>query len=73
MKRLIEAIVLFLSGFAIWFAFSLIFAWFASIIYNLVIPDMFGLPPTDYWHMLGFMFLLKILFPNAMSDNNYKK
>ena len=72
MKRLIEVIVLFLSGFAIWFAFSLIFAWFASIIYNLVIPDMFGLPPTDYWHMLGFMFLLKILFPNTISDN-YKK
>ena len=72
MKRLIEVIMLFLSGFAIWFAFSLIFAWFASIIYNLVMPDMFGLPPTDYWNMLGFMFLLKILFPNTMS-NNYKK
>ena len=72
MKRLIEAIVLFLSGFAIWFAFSLIFAWFASIIYNLVIPDMFGLPPTDYWHMLGFMFLLKILFQDGI-NNNYKK
>lgn len=72
MKRLIEVILLFLSGFAIWFAFSLIFAWFASIIYNLVMPDMFGLPPTDYWHMLGFMFLLKILFPNTISDN-YKK
>lgn len=72
MKRLIEVILLFLSGFAIWFAFSLIFAWFASIIYNLVMPDMFGLPPTDYWHMLGFMFLLKILFPNTIS-NNYKK
>ena len=72
MKRLIEAIVLFLSGFAIWFVFSLIFAWFASIIYNLVIPDMFGLPPTDYWHMLGFMFLLKILFQDGIS-NNYKK
>ena len=72
MKKLIEAIVLFLSGFAIWFAFSLIFAWFASIIYNLVIPDMFGLPPTDYWHMLGFMFLLKILFQDGIS-NNYKK
>lgn len=72
MKKLIEVILLFLSGFAIWFAFSLIFAWFASIIYNLVIPDMFGLPPTDYWHMLGFMFLLKILFPNTIS-NNYKK
>ena len=72
MKKVIGAIVLFLSGFAIWFAFSLIFAWIASILYNLVIPDMFGLPPTDYWHMLGFMFLLKILFPNTMS-NNYKK
>ena len=72
MKRLTEAIVLFLSGFAIWFVFSLIFAWIASILYNLVMPDMFGLPTTDYWHMLGFMFLLKILFPNAMSDN-YKK
>lgn len=72
MKKLIEIIVLFLSGFAIWFAFSLIFAWFALNLYNLVIPDMFGLPTTDYWHMLGFMFLLKILFPNTIS-NNYKK
>ena len=72
MKKLTEAIVLFLSGFAIWFVFSLIFAWFASILYNLVIPDMFGLPPTDYWHMLGFMFLLKILFQDGIS-NNYKK
>ena len=72
MKRLTEAIVLFLSDFAIWFVFSLIFAWIASGLYNLVIPDMFGLPQTDYWHMLGFMFLLKILFQNEM-NNNYKK
>lgn len=72
MKRLTEAIVLFLSGFAIWFVFSLIFAWIASGLYNLVIPDMFGLPPTDYWHMLGFMFLLKILFQNGMTNNNKK-
>ena len=72
MKKVIGAIVLFLSGFAIWFAFSLIFAWIASILYNLVMPDMFGLPPTDYWHMLGFMFLLKILFQDGIS-NNYKK
>ena len=72
MKRLTEAIVLFLSGFAIWFVFSLIFAWIASGLYNLVIPDMFGLPPTDYWHMLGFMFLLKFLFPNEMTNNNKK-
>ena len=72
MKKLIAAIVLFLSGFAIWFVFSLIFAWIASILYNLVMPDMFGLPPTDYWHMLGFMFLLKILFQDGI-NNNYKK
>ena len=72
MKRLINAIVLFLSGFAIWFVFSLIFAWIATILYNFVMPDMFGLPPTDYWHMLGFMFLLKILFPNEMTNNNKK-
>ena len=72
MKRLIEVIVLFLSGFAIWFAFSLIFAWIASGLYNLVIPDMFGLPQTDYWHMLGFMFLLKILFQDGMINNNKK-
>ena len=72
MKKLAEAIVLFLSSCTIWFLFSLIFAWFASIIYNLVIPDMFGLPPTDYWHMLGFMFLLKFLFPNEMTNNNKK-
>lgn len=48
MNKLTEAIVLFFISFAIWFAFSLIFAWVASIIYNLVIPDMFGLPSTDY-------------------------
>ena len=72
MKRLTEAIVLFLSGFAIWFVFSLIFAWIASGLYNLVIPDMFGLPQTDYWHMLGFMFLLKILFQDGMTNNNKK-
>ena len=72
MKRLTEAIVLFLSSFAIWFIFSLIFAWIASGLYNLVIPDMFGLPQTDYWHMLGFMFLLKILFQDGMTNNNKK-
>ena len=72
MKKVIGAIVLFLSGFDIWFAFSLIFAWIASGLYNLVIPDMFGLPQTDYWHMLGFMFLLKILFQDGMTNNNKK-
>ena len=72
MKRLINAIVLFLSGFAIWFVFSLIFAWIATILYNFVMPDMFGLPPTDYWHMLGFMFLLNILLSNGTINNDKK-
>ena len=72
MKRLINAIVLFLSGFAIWFVFSLIFAWIATILYNFVMPDMFGLPPTDYWHMLVFMFLLNILLSNGTINNDKK-
>ena len=72
MKKLTEAIVLFLSGFAIWFAFFLIFGWFALNLYNLVIPDMFGLLPTDYWHMLGFMFLLNILLSNGTINNDKK-
>jgi hypothetical protein len=33
-------------------------------LWNLLIPDIFGLPPLHYWQALGLFLLSRILFGN---------
>lgn len=48
---------------------SLIYTFLAVLliwwIWNLVMPDLFGLPKITYWQMLGIKVMCELLFDNT--------
>ncbi len=47
---------------------------FVQIIWNMVIPDIFGLKEISYWQTLGLLILANIFFGghcNASNMNSY--
>jgi hypothetical protein len=42
--------------------FILLFSFLVRLIWNAVIPDIFGLPAITFWQACGLTFLVKILF-----------
>jgi len=43
-------------------AFAFLFSFFVKLIWNAVIPDIFGLPQITFWQAFGLTVLIKLLF-----------
>lgn len=57
-------IVVILIGFLL--------AWFAMLLWNITMPDVFGLPEITYRQMFALYLLIKILFGLNISFKNNK-
>lgn len=57
-------IVVILIGFLL--------AWFAMLLWNITMPDVFGLPEITYKQMFSLYLLIKILFGLNISFKNNK-
>lgn len=55
-------IVVILVGFLL--------AWFAMLLWNITIPDVFGLPEVTYKQMFALYLLIKIFFGVHVSFKN---
>jgi hypothetical protein len=55
-------IVVILIGFLL--------AWFAMLLWNITMPDVFGLPEITYKQMFALYLLIKIIFGSKVSFNN---
>lgn len=55
-------IVVILVGFLL--------AWFAMLLWNITIPDVFGLPEVTYKQMFALYLLVKIIFGSNVSFKN---
>ncbi len=42
--------------------FAFLFGLFVMLLWNWLMPDIFGLPRIDYWHAWGLVLLSHILF-----------
>ena len=51
-----------LSALLILIIWGLLFCYFASILWNYVMPHLFGLPTTTPLQMLALYFLIKMFF-----------
>jgi hypothetical protein len=60
--RLPLKIVIVLAMFAAFVAFTFLFGLIVMLLWNWVMPDIFGLPRVDYWHAWGLLLLTHILF-----------
>lgn len=43
-------------------AFAALFGWLVKLLWNWLMPDIFGLPELDFWQSAGLLVLCKILF-----------
>ncbi len=43
-------------------AFAGIFGWLVKLLWNWLMPEIFGLPEIDFWQAAGLLVLCKILF-----------
>ena len=58
--RYLGLILVFL---AVSLLFSLIFAYFAMLLWNYVVTAMFGLGEITFWQMFALMVLVRLVFP----------
>lgn len=60
MDKFIEVmIMLVLLGLA----YSLVFAYFAMLLWNYAVTDIFGLPEITYWQTFALMVLIRLFVP----------
>jgi len=60
--RLPLKILIVLSGITVAMGFAFLFGLFVMLLWNWLMPDIFGLPRIDYWHAWGLVLLSHILF-----------
>lgn len=49
--------------------FTLLLAIPATMLWNVIVPTIFGLGKITYWKMVGLMVLLRLLLPSNVSVN----
>ena len=63
--------ILTVIGFAIaGFGLAAVFGWVVMILWNWIVPDMFGLKPLTYWKAWGLFILCSILFKGIGGSSN---
>lgn len=68
METLIKFLVFFLIGIGIAF----LSAWFIMLLWNAVIPAIFGLPVITYWQAFGIKILTGLLFKSHVNFDTKK-
>ena len=61
MKDFLEAIALALAGFAGLFVVAILFAWPVQLLWNALLPELFGLPTISLLQALGLSTLSSLL------------
>lgn len=61
----LTALTTMLSGMVLGLALVALFSYFAMLLWNDVMPQMFGVPQITFWKMLELDVLLYIIFPKT--------
>ena len=59
---LMDLAVTILLSVIIWPLVSLLLAWPFSLLWNTLVPKIFGFPTISFWEAVGLMLLTSILF-----------
>jgi branched-subunit amino acid ABC-type transport system permease component len=52
---------------------GLVIGWLLAIMWNYSMPDLFGLPETDWKHMFVLFTMVRLLWGAGVSNSNVKK
>lgn len=60
-----------IGGIAIAVVFAFIFGYFVMLLWNWIMPAIFGLPEIDYWLAFGIIILARLIF-GGFGHGNHK-
>lgn len=70
MEQLGKVIGMFVGTWIAVILIGFLLAWFAMLLWNITMPDVFGLPEITYKQMFSLYLLIKILFGSNVSFKN---
>lgn len=70
MEQLGKVIGMFVGTWIVGILIGFLLAWFAMLLWNITMPDVFGLPEITYKQMFALYLLIKILFGSNVSFKN---
>jgi hypothetical protein len=65
-------IMVFIFGFLIIAIVALLLAWVTMVLWNWLMPDIFGLKLITFWQAFGLNLLTGVLFKNSSSSTTKK-
>lgn len=70
MEQLGKVIGMFVGTWIVVILVGFLLAWFAMLLWNITMPDVFGLPEATYKQMFALYLLIKIFFGVHVSFKN---
>lgn len=70
MEQLGKVIGMFVGTWIVVILIGFLLAWFAMLLWNITMPDVFGLPEITYKQMFALYLLIKIFFGVHVSFKN---
>lgn len=61
-KFILKTLGVILMTLVLWLVVSLLLAWPVKLLWNWLMPVIFGLPVITFWQAAGLMLLISILF-----------
>ena len=69
MKKFLTGLVTFIGVLVIAFLIDLLLAWPFMLLWNWLMPMIFGLTTLTFWQSFGLMLLASFLFKNSGTSN----
>jgi hypothetical protein len=63
---------MFIGGITVASLFGLVFGWLVMIMWNWLLPHIFGLPTITYWQAFGLLLLSKLLLSGCRGPHDWK-
>ena len=70
MEQLGKVIGMFVGTWIVVILIGFLLAWFAMLLWNITMPDVFGLPEITYKQMFALYLLCNLLFRTNISIKN---
>ena len=67
--KIVAVIGLVLGGMALFVLVAFMVGYFVMLLWNWLMPAIFGLPEITYWQAWGILILAQILFGRSLSSN----
>ena len=73
MEKIFKALVIIIVALVIAFLIDLLLAWPVMLLWNWLMPMIFGLPTLTFWQAFGLAMLIGFLFTNVGLDKYHDR